>query len=177
MRRCQRGLRLGWETILRRGLPRGSDQGGDGESGFTLLETVCVVAIVAMLAALILPAIPRGTSRMKLEAYAMETAALLKADRNAAIRRGAEVATELSTISRTIHSGASGRLLRLPADVGFNAVLAAQCNGRAAGTAIEFFPSGMSCGGTISLSRLGATYEVRIAWLTGGVEVVPIKTL
>lgn len=160
----------------RQGLRRGSDL-GDSQSGFTLLETVCVVAIVAMLATVVLPAFPRATSRMKLEAYALETAALLKADRNAAIRHGALVATELSTISRTIRSGASGRLLQLPADVDFNAVLAAQCGQRAAGTTVDFFPSGMSCGGAISLSRLGATYEVRIAWLTGGVEVVPIKTL
>lgn len=146
------------------------------DSGFTLLETVCVLAIVAMLAAIALPAFPRRTSPARLEAYALETAALLKADRTAAIRRGAQVATELSATTKTIRSGASGQLVQLPDDVAFNAVLAAQCDRRAAGTMIEFFPSGMSCGGTLSLSRLGAGFEVRVAWLTGGVEVVPIKS-
>ncbi len=144
-----------------------------GETGFTLLETICVLAIIAMLAAIALPAFPRGTSRTMLEAYAIEMAALLKADRNAAIRRGAAVATDLSSTSRTIRSGATGRLLQLPQDVGFNAILASQCERRAAGTAIQFLPSGMSCGGTIFLSRLGATLEVRVTWLTGGVEIVP----
>ena len=144
-----------------------------GEGGFTLLEIICVLAIIAMLAAIALPAFPRGTSRTMLEAYALETAALLKADRNAAIRRGAAVATDLSAISRTIRSGATGRLLQVPKDVGFNAILASQCDRRAAGMAIQFLPSGMSCGGTIFLSRLGATLEVRVTWLTGGVEVVP----
>jgi general secretion pathway protein H len=144
-----------------------------GESGFTLLETICVLAIIAMLAAIALPAFPRGTSRAMLEAYAVETAALLKADRNAAIRRGVAVATDLSSISRTIRSGASGRLLQLPQDVGFNAILASQCDRSAAGMAIQFLPSGMSCGGTIFLSRLGTTLEVRVTWLTGGVEIVP----
>ena len=144
-----------------------------GESGFTLLETICVLAILAMLVAIALPAFPRGTSRTMLEAYAVETATLLKADRNAAIRRGVAVVTNLSSISRTIRSGASGRLVQLPQDVGFNAILANQCNQRAAGMAIQFLPSGMSCGGTIFLSRLGTTLEVRVTWLTGGVEIVP----
>ena len=144
-----------------------------GETGFTLLEMICVLAIVAMLAAIALPAFPRGTSRTGLEAYALKTAALLKADRNAAIRRGVAVATDLSAISRTISSGASGRLVQLPQDVGFNAILASQCDRRAAGMAIQFLPSGMSCGGTIFLSRLGTTLEVRVAWLTGAVEIVP----
>ena len=51
------------------------------------------MAIIAMLALLALPAIPRGTTPARLEAYAVATAALLRADRNAAIRRRVPVAT------------------------------------------------------------------------------------
>lgn len=147
------------------------------ESGFTLLETICVLAVIAMLAAIVLPAIPHVTSRTALEAYALKTAALLKSDRNAAVRNGSTVQTELSQLSGTIRSGASGRVVQLPADVTFNAILANQCGGHASGAAIEFLPSGMSCGGTIFLSRPGAGFEIRITWLTGGVEVVPANTL
>src|SRR5665213_4378996 len=53
------------------------------EGGFTLIEVVCVLAIIAMLAAILLPEIPRGTSRSRLEAYALEIATVLKTDRNA----------------------------------------------------------------------------------------------
>jgi general secretion pathway protein H len=147
------------------------------DNGFTLLEIVCVLAMIAMISAIALPAYPRGTSRTRLEAYALEAATLLKSDRNAALRRGARVATELSTVARTMRAGSSGRLLKLPQDVGFSAVLAETCGARAAGTTIEFFPSGMSCGGTIFLSRLGAGFEIRVTWLTGGIEVVPASVL
>jgi prepilin-type N-terminal cleavage/methylation domain-containing protein len=75
--------------------PAGSVDRMRGEEGFTLLEVICVVAIVAMLAAIMLPSLPRGTSRARLEAYAVETAAMLKADRNAAMRRRAPIVTEV----------------------------------------------------------------------------------
>jgi general secretion pathway protein H len=147
----------------------------DGEDGFTLLEIVCVMAIISILAALILPAIPRGTSRTRLEAFALQTAALLKTDRLAAMQRRMRVATELDPISRSIRSGATGNSIVLPRDVGFDALLASRCNQRAAGRTIDFFPSGMSCGGTIALLRPGGGFQVRVNWLTGGVEIVPVS--
>lgn len=136
-----------------------------------------MLAILAMLAAIVMPALPRGTSRTRLESYAVETAAMLRADRNAAIRRHAQVATEIDPMSRAIRSGATGRVIRLPEDVTFDATLAARCNQRAAGATIRFFASGMSCGGVIALTRLGAGYQVRVNWLTGGVEIVPLDQL
>jgi general secretion pathway protein H len=51
--------------------------------------------------------------------------------------------------------------------------LARRCNQRVAGPTIRFFPSGMSCGGVLLLTRLDVGYEVRVNWLTGGVDVVP----
>lgn len=141
-------------------------------AGFTLLETVCVMAIVAMLARLALPAIPHATSLTELERYAVETASVLKADRNAAIRRGSRVRTEVNAPARLVRSGASSRVVRLPGDVGFNVRLLSRCSGLASGGSIDFFPSGMSCGGHLYLSRLGTTFEVQVTWLTGGVEIL-----
>jgi general secretion pathway protein H len=143
-----------------------------GRAGFTLLEMVGVIAIVAMLAAILLPSIPRGTTRPRLEAYALEAAALLKADRTAALRRHAQVTAQVDAPGRAIRSGSTGRILQVPDDVGFEATLPLSCNERPARSTISFFATGASCGGTIVLSRLGAGYEVRVNWLTGGIEVV-----
>jgi general secretion pathway protein H len=138
---------------------------------------VCVLAIITMLAAIVMPALPRGTSRTRLESYAVETAAMLKADRNAALRGRMQVATQVDPMTRSIRSGVTGRVIRIPEDVAFDATLAARCNQRAAGATIRFFASGMSCGGVIALTRLGAGYQIRVNWLTGGVEVVPLEPI
>jgi general secretion pathway protein H len=143
-----------------------------GAEGFTLLEIVCVLAILAMLAAVLMPNNLSGTSRPRLEAYALETAAMLKADRTAAVLRRAQIATEVNAPSRFIRSGATGRVVRYPRDVTVEATLPELCHGRPARSTIGFLPSGMSCGGAITLSRLGGGYEIRVNWLTGGTAVV-----
>jgi general secretion pathway protein H len=148
-----------------------------GERGFALIEILCVLAIIGMLAAIILPAIPRATTRAKLESFAVETAVLLKADRNAALRRQIQVTTQVDAEQRLVRSGVTGKVIRWPSDVSVDAILAARCADRVAGRSIDFFPSGMSCGGTIALARPGMGFEIRVNWLTGGVDVVPKKLL
>jgi len=133
---------------------------------------VCVLAIVAMLAAILLPHFPTATSRTRLEAYAVEVAALLKADRNSALGRRGSVGALVDAPARTVTSGSSGRVVRVPDDVEFDALLPQRCNSRPALSTISFFATGMSCGGAIRLTRLGSGFEVRVNWLTGGVEIV-----
>lgn len=149
----------------------------DREGGFALIEILAVLAIIGLLAAIILPAVPRGTSRAKLESYAVETAALLKSDRATALRRRVRVAIEVDAPMRLIRSNLTGKSVTLPADVSLDAVLASRCADRPAGRSIDFFPSGMSCGGVIALARPGMGYEVRVNWLTGGVDIVAQKPL
>lgn len=145
--------------------------------GFALIELLCVLAIIGLLAAIMLPSIPSTTSRTKLEGFAVQTAAMLKEDRNAAVARQARITTRVESATRSIRSGASGRTLRIPSDVVMEATLASRCDNRVTGNSIDFFPSGMSCGGTIFLSRPGIGLEIRVNWFTGTVEVVPRKSV
>jgi general secretion pathway protein H len=132
---------------------------------------VAVVAIVAMLAAILLPLMPRATSRQRLAGYAVEAAALLKADRASAVRQNAQINAQIDAPGRVIRSGSTRRVIQIPGDVSFQAMLPLTCNERPARSTISFFATGMSCGGTIVLSRLGAGFEVRVNWLTGGIEI------
>jgi hypothetical protein len=81
---------------------------------------------------------------VRLDAYALETATLLNQDRSAAIRRRTRVATDVSAIARTVRSSVTGRIVRLPDDVAVEALLAARCDQRPAGTTIDFLASGRS---------------------------------
>jgi general secretion pathway protein H len=141
------------------------------ERGFTLLELVCVLALIAMIAAVLLPFVPRQTSRSRLQAYALQAATLLKADRNAAIRRGTDIATLVDAGRRVIRSGATADTIRIPNDVEFKALLPRTCARHEALSTISFFASGMSCGGAIALTRADAGYEIRVNWLTGRIEI------
>ena len=147
------------------------------QAGFTLLEMIAVIAVIAMLAAILLPSLPRATTRPRLEGYAIEAAALLKADRTAAMRRHAQVTAQVDAPGRVIRSGSTGRVVQVPDDVSIQAMLPLSCNDRPARSTISFFATGTSCGGTIVLSRLGTGYEVRVNWLTGGIEVVALNAL
>src|SRR3954464_7849311 len=57
---------------------QGFNAQGFNAQGFALIEILCVLAIIGLLAAIILPAIPRTTTRARLESYAVEIAAPLK---------------------------------------------------------------------------------------------------
>jgi general secretion pathway protein H len=155
--------------------PIGGSKRRRGIHGFTLLETLCVLAIVAMLAAIFVPALPRGTSRSRLESYAVAIAALLKADRNAAVRRSTSIATQIDASARTIRSDTTGQIIQVPNDVVVEALLPARCGRFAENSRVRFFASGMSCGGAIALTRTGIGYEIRVNWLTGGVEIVSLN--
>ena len=147
-----------------------------GQTGFSLLEMVCAMALIAIIAAVLLPIAPLNTSRARLQAYALETATLLKSDRNAAIRAGADVSTLVDAPSRAIRSGATSQTIRIPDDVRFDALLPRTCQQRAVLSTISFFADGMSCGGAITLARLDMAYEIRVNWLTGRIEIVPRST-
>jgi len=142
------------------------------QSGFTLLEMVCVLAIVAMLASVALPYLPRQTSRPRLQAYALQAVTLLKSDRSASMRSGTRIDTQIDTSQRLIRSGSGAAALKLPDDVAFLATLPRSCQHRPVLGTISFFPDGLSCGGAITLSHADLSLEIRVNWLTGRIDIV-----
>jgi general secretion pathway protein H len=147
------------------------------QRGFTLLEMVCVLAIIALMAAVLLPLVPRETSRSRLQAYALQAATLLKADRVAAISRHTSIATLVDAGARAIRSGATPASIQIPDDVRFDATLPQTCRQQQALSTISFFANGTSCGGSIALTRFDEGFEIRVNWLTGRIEIVSRNTV
>jgi general secretion pathway protein H len=138
--------------------------------GFTLLELVVALAVIAAIYALVFPGLVPTTGRAKLEALTMNIAGLLKADRNASLRLRREVVTQFDLAHNEVRSGASARTVRLPADISLDLLTSADGFSPESLTGVRFFSDGSSSGGAMVLTRGHAGYEIRVNWFTGAVS-------
>ena len=108
--------------------------------GFALMELMLALALIALVAALALPRARPFDGGAALRSKAYETAALLRADRNAARRLNREVASTVDFGLRRIVSGATHDAVGLPEGVSMR-LSAPDYAG------FRFFPDGRSSGG------------------------------
>ena len=143
----------------------------DARGGFLLLDVALALAIVLLAAAIVWPAIPRGTTSAGLAATVMDVATLLRADRTGALRDGRRVGTVIDLDGRTVQD-AGGRTVTVPRDLAFELVTATACALGDQRYQITFNPDGSSCGGVVRLAKSGRSFRIRINWLTGWIDVV-----
>lgn len=138
-----------------------------------LLDIVLALAVTALLAAIVWPIIPRGTSAARHAGYAMEVAALLKNDRAAAARQMQEVATRVDIGRRLVASGSGRRVIELPRDLTLDVLTSDICAAGEGQFKIAFAADGRACGTVLRLAKGDRDWKVRINWLTGFIDVVP----
>lgn len=143
-----------------------------GQNGFTLLEVLVVLALLAMTYALIPPMINIGGSTTELKAVARQVAAGLRNARSQAIVSRSEATLILDVEARNFRLSGNDKLYKLPrqAEIG---VFTAQ--GEVIGdniAAIRFYPDGSSTGGRVTLAMGSRKYDVDVDWLTGQVEIL-----
>jgi general secretion pathway protein H len=146
---------------------------GRGEAGFTLVEMLAVLVILALALGTASAVFMRGPGRMSADAVAAETASLARAARDMAVRSGRSTSLRLDLARRTIVIEGSGRRVVVPSamDIEITAGITDRRGGGAAG--VQFFPDGSSTGATIRIGQPRSFHEVRINWFTGRVLVVP----
>ena len=158
----------------------GANQAVAGRSpqrGFTLLEIVLVMAIIALASVLAAAAMTGGFKGMQLKASAKELASNLRYTRTQAIATGKPQRFLVDPTKHTwrapnAHHGS------IPAKLGieFTGAREAQVSGAPSGEgAIEFFPDGAATGGRIRLIAGTSAWDIDVAWLTGQVKLSQAK--
>jgi len=137
-------------------------------AGFTLLEMVAVMMIVALVAGLVVTLTP-GSGRAQLKSTALDAASLLRRERQGAVLTGHVRAVSLDP-ERRVLVGDGGRTVAIPRDIVLD-VMGADAAWSGQRAVVRFHPDGASSGAVMRLSREGAAYEIRVNWYTGGVAV------
>jgi general secretion pathway protein H len=148
-------------------------------SGFSLLEMIVVMALIAAASLLAVSAFGNGMQGMKLRAGAKEVAAQMRFARAMAISSGQPQDVIIDPRLRQWR-GANGRSGKLPdvGDVVFTGARATQFipdeSNRGEGT-VRFFPDGAATGGRVRLLANGGGWDVDVGWLTGDVRVKRVQ--
>ena len=142
----------------------------DRGAGFTLIEVMAVMLIIALVASLAVTMMP-GTGRAGLKALTLQTASLLRRERLGAILTGRDREVSLDG-GRRMLVGDGGDIVALPRDITLDILgVDALWSGRQA--IVRFHPDGASTGAVMKLSREKAEYEIRVNWYTGGIAIGP----
>ena len=134
-------------------------------SGFSLIEMLAALAIVALAAALVMPLALRPSDTLRLDAAAQELVAALRVTRAAAIAHNADAALTVDVERRTFESAAVPARA-LPADLRLKLKIAEPERARSRG-GFRFFPDGSSTGGDVVLALRGKEAKICVDWLSG----------
>lgn len=141
-----------------------------GQRGFSLLEILLVMALIAATGLLAAGVLTGGFDRMTLNSGAKELAAQIRFARAHAIATGQPQRFTIDPATRT-WQGANGRGGELPSKLEVRFTGAREVQPREDVGAIVFFGDGASTGGRLQLSLRDAAWNVDVAWLTGEVTL------
>jgi general secretion pathway protein H len=136
--------------------------------GYTLLEMLVVLGLLAMIMSLSLATPPLG-SRRSLESISTEITTLLQSAAIRAIGQNAETTILIDPVTRTLSTGSLHEPVTLEEDVGI-VVLTARREVKEGRAKIRFYPDGSTTGGTVQLKRGGRTISIHVNWLTGQIR-------
>lgn len=143
----------------------GAGAPADATAGFTLVEMLVVLAIMALVAAIAAPGLVSNYRTKNLETMAGEITMRLRLSRTSAIAtaRPKQVVVDLGT--RIIRFGERD-IVALPDDVKMTVVTGQETVANRQ-TVLTFLPDGSASGMDISLQQKGRTARIAVNWLTG----------
>lgn len=147
---------------------RAPDPYGRGDRGFTLVELILVVFVIALVAGLALPAVGRGVETLRLRAEVAAFSGFLRYAREQAITRHEAQEVRVNPDAHLLTLAAAGtELPRASRRLSPRIAIRAESP---TGLSITFSPRGLSSGGSFRLVGAdGRAYRVRVDPLTGRV--------
>jgi general secretion pathway protein H len=139
------------------------------QAGFTLLEMLVVIVIIALATAIAMPNLARPSDGVQLQATARNLINALRLTRAMAIARNAETALKIDVDKRTFTSPAI-RGQSLDPDMTVELTFAKPEQTASSTGGFRFFPDGSSSGGDIHLRLRRAEAAICVNWLTGEAE-------
>jgi len=143
-------------------------------AGFTLVELLVVLAMIALLVALARPMYSAAVPGARLRAEILDLAMSLRQSRNRAISSGKIITVEFDTGQARYAIGpdvvelpASTRLFALQR--GINPVQAIATDDPI--VRLEFHPDGSSTGASVELRNASTSWQLDVDWLTGRIRV------
>jgi general secretion pathway protein H len=140
------------------------------QRGFTLLEIMGVLGLIALAITVASYGLCRGLSGMRMRSAGHDLVAALRYTRGQAIVSGEEQKLELDVEKRS-YKAPRRPVQELPKGLTLKLLTAASERTGDTTAAIRFFPDGSSTGGRVRLIRGEQASDVEIAWLTGEVRL------
>ncbi len=138
--------------------------------GFTLIEIIAVVALLALAASTVVFFVSRSLSTQQIRGAGRDLVAALRYTRGQAIVKRKEQTLELD-VERRVYRAPNKGEVELPKDMEMKLLTAAQERVDETTGRVRFFPDGSSTGGRIRLIAGEREWHVEIAWLTGEVKL------
>lgn len=139
--------------------------------GFSLLELMIVLMLMAIVATMVVPMFGSGVSTVRLKGAAREVAAGLRMARNEAVASRRDAVLTVDLAARTFRVDRDPRVHALPPEVELKLYTAASDLVSETTGAVRFFPDGGSTGGRITIASGERKFDVDIDWLTGRIAI------
>lgn len=150
-------------------MTRENDRHGVLQGGFTLIEMLVVLTILALTTTLIVPLVSGGSEGARLQMAASDLASAFRLTRSAAITRNTDMSLIIDVNKRTFGSAVVSQRSFAP-DIDAKLTFAAGLGSGRSDGRFQFFPDGSSTGGDVTLSLRGKQTRLCVDWLTGVVR-------
>jgi len=138
--------------------------------GFSLLEVLLVVSLIAVAGVLAAAAMGGGFDRIALQSTSKTIAAQLRYTRTQAIATGEPQRFVIEPQARTWRAP-NGRSGTIPASLDVEFTGARELQTADSEGVIQFFADGAATGGRVRVLLRGAAWQIDVAWLTGEVRL------